>query len=510
MGPLKNGDRWGCGRRFGRKSNLMRHFRSKTGRKCIEPLLEEQDLQSNSVLQIPVAQNDLQGCLAYFPWPHAEQVKAKNTLSRCSDTDKSSGESSAQPESDWQHTVATNRLFAWPAVKALIGPLDYDPEYLMKLERKQENDGMTSQSNNSPNSCPFPGKKGHSPSSVVQDGSSGVYHTAFDNDQDAEINSFGQLQLTGDVIWRYYQSYLDRIHNLHPFLEGPRLDVDIKEFIKWYCPRKLSPAIIIDTPPRYSYPDMKGTAGSIGESPLVMSRRDLLTELDVPASGISKYEHHIPFPREKSTIVAPENDLASRITVMMIYSGQVYLHKSLNRVYANLYNGKHQGQKFWSLSCVQEAESVNLDLWRFSLPKEMRWNDDEDPAKDIGKACLRAKYYRARYMIHRPLLYNVLHYEPPPCLASDDNPPTASTLSLHTQSLCDDFHAQHNDNDTDSMRKNFPFEYWKSPKIELSDLPSKLRRACKVCVDSAIRHTTAFDGIENGLVVTNIFGIAHA
>lgn len=157
---------------------------------------------------------------------------------------------------------------------------------------------------------------------------------------------------------------------------------------------------------------------------------DLLTELNVPASGTSRYGYLIPFLREKSTIVAPENDLASRIKVMMIYSGQVYLNKSLNRIYANLHNGKNQGQEFWSLSRVQEAESMKLDLWRFSLPKEMRWDEDDDPAKDIGTACLRANYYRARYMIHRPLLHNALHYEHPPWVTSDGNVPRASSLSL--------------------------------------------------------------------------------
>lgn len=101
-GPRKNGNDWGCGRRFGRKSNLMRHFRSKMGRKCIEPLLAEQASKINTAIRFPVAQSDAQGCLAYLPWPYPEQVKTKDTPARSPDTEESSDEPSAQIESDWR------------------------------------------------------------------------------------------------------------------------------------------------------------------------------------------------------------------------------------------------------------------------------------------------------------------------------------------------------------------------------------------------------------------------
>ncbi|GMF78141.1 unnamed protein product [Aspergillus oryzae] len=41
------------------------------------------------------------------------------------------------------------------------------------------------------------------------------------------------------------------------------------------------------------------------------------------------------------------------------------------------------------------------------------------------------------------------------------------------------------------------------------NLPAKLQDACKVCIDSAMLSTVAFDGIEGRPVVTNIFGTAH-
>lgn len=42
------------------------------------------------------------------------------------------------------------------------------------------------------------------------------------------------------------------------------------------------------------------------------------------------------------------------------------------------------------------------------------------------------------------------------------------------------------------------------------ELPSELRHACKICIDSAILSTEAFDGINGRPVVTNIFGMGHA
>jgi hypothetical protein len=41
-GNLKDGNHWGCGRRFARADALGRHFRSEAGRVCIRPLLEEE------------------------------------------------------------------------------------------------------------------------------------------------------------------------------------------------------------------------------------------------------------------------------------------------------------------------------------------------------------------------------------------------------------------------------------------------------------------------------------
>ncbi len=40
-GSLKDGSTWGCQKSFGRQDGLVAHYRSKTGRRCIRPKLEE-------------------------------------------------------------------------------------------------------------------------------------------------------------------------------------------------------------------------------------------------------------------------------------------------------------------------------------------------------------------------------------------------------------------------------------------------------------------------------------
>ncbi|KAI5303421.1 hypothetical protein KEM56_007562 [Ascosphaera pollenicola] len=47
QGALKNGRKWGCGRRFARADALGRHFRSEAGRICIKPLLDEEAHEHN-------------------------------------------------------------------------------------------------------------------------------------------------------------------------------------------------------------------------------------------------------------------------------------------------------------------------------------------------------------------------------------------------------------------------------------------------------------------------------
>ena len=171
---------------------------------------------------------------------------------------------------------------------------------------------------------------------------------------------------------------------------------------------------------------------------------------------------------------------------------------------------------------MQIALSMNLDLWRDSLPDIMKWKDSDPPATEINAARMRAKYYGARYIIHRPLLYHALHFGQEGVSKVKNgttvDSPNNATKSQQVSPLVSQSTARATTMSrmTSDLGTPVPVKYpdfpngWTQPSVALRDMPSKLRHACKVCVESAILSTTAFDGIEDRLVVTNIFGTAHA
>lgn len=649
-----------------------------------------------------------------------------------------------------EHTTAAHKLLMWPSIKRLLYPHEYDEDYVMRLEEER---GLISVYGQGEISYTADDTELPSPP-LTRDGGSfdearlnGIQTGPSSQDSDAEIDRFGLLKLDPRTARRYYQSYLDRMHKLHPFLDQTELDGKVETFIRSFCPVTSSPMETHSTLCREhhrgakrkrSIEDLQGirggsvdpvsatsrprvgrnidnavillifALGSICEtkSPLPgpimdykidyrnqhipgplpplqpghlngpyapngvlspansdsalaasqsfyapqlqnmsqsfplganegrvqksLSRRtisysqdeyghvknlqvipglslygfatgilghlqggvdlehvqagllaglyagqlahpfqshgwicqaaracqvlvrqrryerldegptqdlynfaywtclqlesDLLAELDIPASGISRSEGRMGLPKGKYTIVLPDDLSAPSTMMMLFYSAQIHLRKVLNRVHTDLYKVEKQGQTRWS-SNVQEALSMNLDLWRTSLPDIMKWKDSDPPATDINAARMRAKYYGARYIIHRPLLYHALHYgQTGARVGTVGQPsvdsPTGSAGNATQQMSPSMTHTGHRAtgmsrilSDLGTTPSNpassFP-KGWSPPTVNLRDLPYKLRRACKVCVESAILSTEAFDGIEDRLVVTNIFGTAHA
>ncbi|KAJ6117911.1 hypothetical protein N7523_005662 [Penicillium sp. IBT 18751x] len=249
---------------------------------------------------------------------------------------------------------------------------------------------------------------------------------------------------------------------------------------------------------------------------------DLLAELDVPASGISRFEGRISLPQ--GSLISRPGESGVPSSIMMFYLAQVHLQMILNRVHTDLYRVEKQGQTRLS-SNVQEALSVNLELWRTSLPTTMSWTDEEPPAKDINAARLRAKYYEARCIIHRSLLYHALHYghtgacvgsvaqtSNDSLIRSANYPQTqqTSTSMMHTGQFAPDMAQIINNVGRPPAEYSSFANGWTPATVALRELPPKLRRSCKICIESAILSTTAFDGIPDRLVLTNIFGTAHA
>ncbi|KAJ6134380.1 hypothetical protein N7523_000702 [Penicillium sp. IBT 18751x] len=652
-----------------------------------------------------------------------------------------------------EHTTAAHKLLMWPSIKRLIVPHEYDEDYVMRLEEErglisvygQGEISSTADDTQLP-STPL-SRDGGSFDETRINGEPNVQTSATSDPVDVDIDSFGRLSLDAKTARRYYHTYLEKIHQLHPFLNKPELDGKVETFIRSFCPPETSPLQQNSTLCREtsrpmkrkrSHEDLQGIRGgsvdaaatsvrprvgrnidnaiilllfALGaicetKSPLpgpIMSRpdyleqtipkplppigvppavngthvhngvpspansdsalptsasfynsqlhstsqsfpssvtelraqnyaskrsiphtrnefghvknlqiipglalygyattilgllqggvelehvqagllaglyagqlahpfqshgwicqaaracqvlvrqkryerlddnntvkdlynfaywtclqleSDLLAELDIPASGISRSEGRMGLPKGVFIPIPDESGAPSTI-MMMFYSAQIHLRKVLNRVHTDLYKVEKQGQTRWS-SNVQEALSMNLDLWRTSLPTTMSWTDKEPPAKDINAARMRAKYYGARYIIHRPLLYHALHYGQTGARVgsvaqTSVDSPTGSTNNSQTQQMSPSM--THTGQRAPGMSRimsnigNPPAEFnsfangWTPPTVALRELPQKLRRACKVCIESAILSTTAFDGIPDRLVVTNIFGTAHA
>jgi hypothetical protein len=611
-----------------------------------------------------------------------------------------------------EHTTAAHKLLMWPSIKKLLNPHDYDKDYVMGLEGQR---GVTSIFDRGEDSFSADGSflpwdqstPNGDTNAQMQSGLPSWAGSAL-QDSDADISRFGILRLDGKTVKRYFNSYLNQMHLLHPFLDQRELELKVDTFIRCYCPtdpnslcrdkkRKRSvedvdgsgrdsstkppvglnmdcaiilltlaigaicetksplPGPVMEREPDYRQQFIPGPRQTIpapangtntvsgflspansdsalpsntsfyapfeggsysfpssasesrpGKAPirrstihdsqpknyqvipglalygyaiqslallhsgihiehvqanllagiyagqlahpfsshshihkaawacqvLVASKvkggqtqdllnfvywtclqleSDLLAELDIPASGISRSESIIPHPKGKWTIHPMPNDMKDpHVLMMMYYSSQIHLRKVLNRVHTDLYKVSKEGQSRWS-SKVQETLSQNLDLWHFSLPDIMTWKDDDPPAKEINAARMRAKYYGARYIIHRPLLYHTLHYggsgaridgqpsvDSPTGSAGNSQPQQMSPSITNTSHRAQNMTRMLSDMGTVSSNPAAAFPNgWTPPTVNLRDLPSKLRRACKVCVDSAILSTKAFDGIED-------------
>lgn len=146
----------------------------------------------------------------------------------------------------------------------------------------------------------------------------------------------------------------------------------------------------------------------------------------------------------------------------------------------------------------------------------MKWVDSDPPASDINIARMRAKYYGAKYIIHRPLLHHALHPMAPKIQNSAPaQSPAHSAVSSNQSQLSPALpHAQQ----AERMERyssdmgppvRTPSNYDPNPP-SLKDLDPKIFNACAVCIEAAMNSTVAFDGVEGRPIVTNIFGTAHA
>ncbi|KAI6474614.1 hypothetical protein MCOR13_011898, partial [Pyricularia oryzae] len=134
---------------------------------------------------------------------------------------------------------------------------------------------------------------------------------------------------------------------------------------------------------------------------------DIIAELNLQQSGISKYEQRMPTPNLGHMI---ECGIDKRVAYG--YQAQIWLRKTLNKAHTLLYGPKSERERHTLIKLVEVLHS-NLtnreDVW---WPKFYNHNT-QAPADNILDARLRAKYWGAINIICRPIIKSVLMLDCP-------------------------------------------------------------------------------------------------
>jgi len=232
---------------------------------------------------------------------------------------------------------------------------------------------------------------------------------------------------------------------------------------------------------------------------------DILAELDLPRSGIQDME--LEYPKGFSELADFEHIDNQDVNVpgavqkmMSYYSFQIHIRNSLNSMQKDLHPPENLECKtdFFNMRNIHDE---SLQNWRNVLPPWLQWKDDDEPSPDINDARLRAKYYGALYIIHRPFLRHLLDSE---IIAQGTDSPQSDVLKgALNKPLA--YSAQSHERSRGAMTP---------PRSTGADSngQAEILHSAKICVKAAMRSTVAFDNILNRqrLIVTNIFGTAHA
>ncbi|KAL9002148.1 MAG: hypothetical protein Q9188_004910 [Gyalolechia gomerana] len=228
---------------------------------------------------------------------------------------------------------------------------------------------------------------------------------------------------------------------------------------------------------------------------------DILAELDLPRSGIQDIS--LDYPRgfmddfEKADM--PDSAIPFQ-TIMWYYSGQIHIRNMLNDIQSELYPPEDKERAVRG-TALRDHFHDRLQAWRRLLPIGLQWADSDPPSSDINTARLRAKYYGAQYIIHRPFLRHALDNN----MTFQESTSPHANASTSYQNPTSSFSPQPLERKHSSMGPPGPTQ---KEKIHQEEILS----SAKICVGAAIQSTVAFDNIINRqrLIVTNIFGTAHA
>lgn len=228
---------------------------------------------------------------------------------------------------------------------------------------------------------------------------------------------------------------------------------------------------------------------------------DILAEVELPPSGITRYEGQMHQELPSRVTLDPIQESSDMEAALRFYSYQVSLRRELNRVHKALYVDKALDGFDLPTKTVQRVLEENLESWRSSLGA-FNWEDAHHKSHDINVARMRAKYYGAKYIIHRPALAFALYH-----LSGSTPRHRPSESPMGAPSSQQPSPAMHHPT-PDSRYPRAGSEM--RPPSKVSDLPDWIKQSAKTCIDAAIRSTTVFDSVPDRLIITNIFGTAHA
>lgn len=221
---------------------------------------------------------------------------------------------------------------------------------------------------------------------------------------------------------------------------------------------------------------------------------DIAAEVELPLSGITRYESAQIIKYPTNATLGPIPEFNTGDDILKSYSFQVNLRKTMNYVHSMLYHSRKNTNTRSSDSVMKALDGI-VEETRTGAWKESGWdwddNDHESP--NINIARLRGKYYGAKYIIWRPALQYALLQA-----AGTKKEPSSESPSGN---------GDHSEFTSPAMENAYPPN---RPWKELPVIDQKLLEGARKCIEAAIRSTTVFDAVPRRLVVTNIFGTAHA
>lgn len=246
---------------------------------------------------------------------------------------------------------------------------------------------------------------------------------------------------------------------------------------------------------------------------------DILAEVLLPPSGITRLEQYMfhSMPTGVTLDTNPDQFVptTSRSAIILrFYSQQIQLRRTLNDIHHNIYGKNKEKERLDAMPefKIMAMLNENLDGWKEQLG-ELDWNDWNYKSSDINVARMRAKYYGAKYLIHRPALRYLLatrsgigsansstpgsRPSESPIVAADHAPQLPSLANQHMQS------------GNRGPRRQSEM----APPARMADLTENekdLQKSAGECVRAAIRSTQVFDDVPERIIITNIFGTAHA